>query len=279
MLIDYESIIILNGEAATDIISGSVRTEIIQKSAASGFTENSFTRNNAVIQCISPSVSDGTAKVKLSVMYRPAVSLEFEYASFVLDRPADTHAEVRCQNETVFEGDCTVSSLRISPSSEEGKLELVFECGGDSREDEIAAAVSEIKNENQSLENDIAQLENQLLEENSRTAELELKKHDTAARIDMLRAENEKTESAMRELAGLEEKNEVLRKNYEEMDCSTERVTKLRKQLEGYEEILSYYRDDEGYITVSEKLDRILEELRMAEEGISALAQKRSEEE
>ena len=115
MLIDYESIIIIEGKAGHDILSGEVRTEIFQKSAAAGFKDIGFVRNNAVIQCISPSNAEIDEKIKFSVVYKPAVSLDFDFAAVIFSDITEGNFEIRSQNQTVCEGSCRMSGIIISP--------------------------------------------------------------------------------------------------------------------------------------------------------------------
>lgn len=278
MLIDFESIVIIDGEASEKIISGAVKTEVVQRSAADGFTENSFVRNSAVIQCISPSVNDDGKKVKFSVVYRPAASLNFELAAVLLSSACEFTAEVRSQNETTAREEGVFSGFSVKLSETEGKLELDFITPSENRADDILDAIREISTENEGAESEIRLLEQQLLEESSKSENLSERKYEITEKINALRTETEKMDSDMNELNQLEQKKEVLRKNLEENEFNSERLQSMKYQLEQYSGILEYYKTEEGYITVSEKLGQIISEIRTVEEGISELAGKRREE-
>lgn len=276
MLIDYESIIVIDGEAAGKIISGELNTQIVQKSSAAGFAENSFVRNGAVIQCISPSVTDGTGKVKFSVMYRPSASLEFEMAAVLFDSPSAMHYEIRVQNETVSEGDGIYSGFRITLSETDGKLNLDFTGEKDNAASEILDAVNEIAAENESASEEIKLLEQKLLDENARSEELLVRKNNIMEQSEQLRTETENISRDLNELRELEQKREVLSQNLSDIQYSSEKVQNLKNQLSAYGGILEYYRDEDRYITVREKLDRILNDIYRIENDISELAQKRA---
>ncbi len=276
MLTDYESIVIIEGEAAEKIISGEVTAEVVQKSAASGFTENSFVRNCAVISCISPSVNDEGKKVKISVMYRDAASLRFEYAAVLFSAPLSGRFEVRCQNETLGAEELICNGVKVFPAAGEGKLRLEFSEPEDGTADELRQAVSGINEENEIQAEKLRELEQQLTDADERNHALESQRNLVSEKIQKLTEENETMCRDMDELERLEQKNAVLSRNIEDIGFNSEKVQNLKNQLGVYSDILEYYRCEDGYITVKEKLEKIASEIQNAENIISELAQKRA---
>lgn len=277
MLIDNESIIIIDGKAAKEIMSGEIKTELVQNSSAEGFAENSFVRNSTVIQCISPSSNDGVEKVKFSVMYKPAASLAFRQAAVVFSRETEGHYEIRSQNETVSEGECRMSAIRITMSDTDGKLNLEFSENSSSAEEDIRSGLNEISSENTLLQNELAELEKQYEEERRKNEQLISSGESVSEKISILRTETERLSRDLTELSELEARRDTLKKNLEENQINGEKTRKLSDQLRCFSEILEFYRNDEGFSTVSEKLVSVESDLRTICEHISELADKRSE--
>lgn len=276
MLVDNECIVIIEGSAAADIMSGKVKTELFQKSYAEGFAENSFVRNSSVIQCISPSANDGSEKVKFSVMYKPGVSVIFEQAAVVFSGETEGHYEIHCKNETVSEGECRMSAIRITPSDADGKLELEFAEIGSAAYGKLISDIGKLSSENASAKSDLSQLEQRYAEEQRRNGEISSQIGSINEKIELLRSENQKMDQEMNELSELEAKNNILRKNIDESGYNVEKVCDLRSQLGIFETILDYYKTEEGYCTVSEKLSAVMKELDQISDHISAFADKRS---
>ena len=276
MLIDYESIIIIDGKAAHDIMSGQVKTDICQKSSARGFKDIGFVRNNAVIQCISPSNAEIDEKIKFSVVYKPAVSLDFDFAAVVFSDIIEGSFEIRSQNQTVCEGNCRMSGIIISLSDTEGKLELEFTEKDET--DKIINLINEISDSNKKEESELLSLENLLEDEKKRRESLVFKKQDISDKISQLRLETEKMTEDIAEISDLEARRDILKRNLEENSHNREKMNNLRNQLECYSSVFEFYKNETGYSTVKEKIDEIISDMSVIENHIAEFARKRSEE-
>lgn len=277
MLIDYESIIIIEGKAAGEIMNGTVRTILVQKSSADGFAENSFARNSAVIQCISPSANDGNEKVKFSVMYKPAASVRFEKAAVVFSSETEGHYEIRCQNETVSEGECRMSAITVTPSETEGKLEIEFAAGDNSGTADILSELNNISAENSSVQDELNALSQQYEDEVRKNEMLLSQKDEVSVKLNSLKEETEKLSQSMTELSELEAKCSTLKKNLDENQLNSEKSRKLTDQLRAFSEILEFYRTEDGFESVSEKLVSVSSDLETICSHISELADRRTE--
>ena len=123
---EYESIMIIGGEAAEKIISGEVKCMIMHRVSADGFSENTFVRNTPVIQCISPSCQNGESKVKFSVKADFNGRLFPEISRLIFSEKLDLVYEIRCGSETVASGNINACGFEIVPSDNEENPELRF---------------------------------------------------------------------------------------------------------------------------------------------------------
>lgn len=276
MLIDYESIIIIDGKAACDIMSGQVKTEIFHKSSACGFKDIGFVRNNAVIQCISPSNAEIDEKVKFSVVYKPVVSLDFDFAAVIFSDVTEGNFEIRSRNQTVSEGSCRMSGIKISLSDTEGKLELEFTEKNET--DSILELINEISGSNKKEENELQTLENLLEDEKKRRDSLVFRKQSISEKISELRLETEKMTEDVNEINDLEARRDILKRNLEENYQNSEQIKNLRNQLECYSSVFEFYKNETGYSTVKEKIEKIISDISAVENHIAEFARKRSEE-
>ena len=126
MLKEYESIMVIAGEAAEKIISGEVKCMIMHRVSAEGFTENTFVKNTPVIQCISPSNQNGEAKVKFSVKADFNGKLFPEISRLIFSENLDLKYEIRCGSETVASGNINACGFEIVPSENDANPELRF---------------------------------------------------------------------------------------------------------------------------------------------------------
>ncbi len=276
MLINNESILIIGGEAAEKIISGEISVNVFQKSGATGFTENSFVRVNPLIQCISPSVTEGNAKVKFSVKSENNPALVPDIAVFSFDKNLGISYEVRSGNETIESGSCTASGFKIKPSDTEGKVSLEFIEDSGNVDEEIINVLSEMKLENEKSEEEVRALENELTECEARGRELLDKKESIAEKLDLLKKETAELEKNMTEISELESRRDVLKKNFEEKKENEKASSELFTELNVFSEILEHYRTEDGFETIKQKLDDLKRQTETITDDIAALAEKRA---
>ena len=276
MLINNESILIISGEAAEKIISGEVRGTFFQKSGSNGFKENSFVRVNPLIQCISPSVTDGSAKVKFSVKSENNPALVPDIAVFSFEKNLSFSYEVRSGNETIESGECTSSGFKIKPSDTEGKVSLEFIEDSENGDEEIISVLSEMKLENEKAEEEVRALENELTECEARGRELLDKKESIAEKLDSLKKETSELEKNMTEISELESRRDVLKKNFDEMKENEKASSELLTELNVFSEILEHYRNDDGFETIKQKIDELKKSTDEITNDIAALAEKRA---
>lgn len=270
MLTDYESIIIAEGEAAEKIVSGEVKTEIVQLSSAEGYTENSFERNVGMIQGISTVVNEDEVRVKFSVLCRQDTALKSDRTEVKFSSPVNADFLIKTKSDVKRIENSIVSGLRIEPSPVKGKLELTFITDED---DDIVSAAPEPENADDSTEiiKENNELEEQLGEASEKNAQL-------SEKISILNSENEKLSEEINSINALKQKNEVLKKNLEEEFPDDKVIENLKNQLGCYSEILEYYRTESGYITVNEKLNCIVSDIQTLENSIAELVKLRQEE-
>ena len=275
MLINNESILIIGGEAAEKIISGEISVKVFQKSGAKGFTENSFVRVNPLIQCISPSVTDGSAKVKFSVKSENNPALVPDIAVFSFDRNLSISYEVRSGNETTETGECTASGFKIKPSDTVGKVSLEF-IEDSENDEEIVSVLSEMKLENEKSEEEVRSLETELTECEAIGRELLDKKESITEKLDSLKQETAELEKSLTEVSELESRRDVLQKNFEEMKENEKASSELLTELNVFSEILEHYRTEDGFETIKQKLDDLKRQTETITDDIAALAEKRA---
>lgn len=278
MLIDNESMIILEGNICSDLVSGNISVETSQNIVIHNAAENSFIRNNPVIQCISPAFSDGSGKLKISVMNREIASADFKSASLKFSRECECRYEVRCQNQTVADGECIFSEMRVLPSDTEGKLELEFVSESAETDEKMISDFETVSMENKSETDEITTLEQNLVSELEKKQMLDIRKKELNIQIDQLRSEVESMNAEFSEYSQLISKHEILKKNLEEISENIERISRIKKQLDVYDDILQYYKTENGYSDASESIRELIAGVEKTENYISELAQRRSKE-
>lgn len=272
MLIDYESIIILDGQVCSDIVSGKITADILQCTKIKNADENSFIKNNSVIQCISSS-----DKLKFSVMYKTVPSLFLSEASVVFSCGVECGYEIRCHNETIADGTCIMNGFRIKPSETEGKLDFVF-IKEDVKTDVFKNETEVIISENIQSENELNELEQKLSEEKERNREILMRKNEILSQLENLKSEVSMLENSLTEYEDIKSRYVILKENSKENDLNSDKIQKVRKQLECFNDILSYYKNEDGYISVADKISMMIQDAERVREHISELASKRNQE-
>ncbi|WP_044973553.1 hypothetical protein [Ruminococcus sp. HUN007] len=279
MTINNESILIIGGEAAEKIISGESRVTVFQRSVAGGFRENSLARFSPLIQCISPSVNDTGAKLKFSVKQENGAAFRSEASAFFFETSLELTFEIRSGSETVQAGECSASGFIIKPSDTEGRSELEFVefiTGSDDGRDELAEAVCEIKGETRKNEEEIKELEEELLRYEEENRNLGERKQEINEKLISLREENSEIEKSIAEINELESRHAVLSENLNEIKENKKTSDELLTELKVFSGILDHYRNDNGFETVKEKLERLISAADEISDDISAMAEKRA---
>ncbi|MBP0976771.1 MAG: hypothetical protein J6P89_01170 [Oscillospiraceae bacterium] len=226
MLKEYESIMVIAGEAAEKIISGEVKCMIMHRVSAEGFTENTFVKNTPVIQCISPSNQNGEARVKFSVKADFNGKLFPEISRLIFSENLDLRYEIRCGSETVASGNINACGFEIVPSENDANPELRFieeYTAGNAVTDEheekagLNDELNAVKYENAALSPEVDKLRSELSEELDKNRKLADEKENTVLKIDKLREENEELEAKITEMSLLENKRDTLKKDLEDV--------------------------------------------------------------
>ncbi len=285
MLKEYESIMVIAGEAAEKIISGEVKCMIMHRVSAEGFTENTFVKNTPVIQCISPSNQNGEAKVKFSVKADFNGKLFPEISRLIFSEKLDLRYEIRCGSETVASGNINACGFEIVPSENDANPELRFieeYIAGNAVTDEhnekayINDELNAVKSENAALSPEVDKLRSELSEELDKNRKLADEKENTVLKIGELRAENEELQAKITEMSLLENKRDTLKKDLEDVSENEKTVCGLENELKVFAEILEHYKTDEGFETVRQKLDDLKKTADEIADDIAALAEKRA---
>lgn len=285
MLKEYESIMVIAGEAAEKIISGEVKCMIMHRVSAEGFTENTFVKNTPVIQCISPSNQNGEAKVKFSVKADFNGKLFPEISRLIFSEKLDLRYEIRCGSETVASGNINACGFEIVPSENDANPELRFieeYIAGNAVTDEhnekayINDELNAVKSENAALSPEVDKLRSELSEELDKNRKLADEKENTVLKIGELRAENEELQAKITEMSLLENKRDTLKKDLEDVSENEKTVCGLENELKVFAEILEHYKTDEGFETVRQKLDDLKKTADEIADDIAALAENRA---
>ena len=277
MVIDFDCIIILNNSVCQDFLNNDTDFEIVQCIKPVEPKANCFIQTSSVIQCINPSLSDDEGKLKLSVLYKPSSLYRLEYAAILFNKKIDCCLEVRRKNEITHSTDFSGSALIITPSDDEGKLDMNFADKSD-KCSEISQMISEFDYINDETKAEIQMLEDRLCEAKQKSTQLSEKKEDIINEINMAENEIKNINLKLDELNDITAQKELLKKNYQNNYENSQKAEKLKNELSYYSEILSYYKDDNGYITASQKLDDILNQINDIQSHIAILAQKRADE-
>ena len=285
MLKEYESIMVIAGEAAEKIISGEVKCMIMHRVSAEGFTENTFVKNTPVIQCISPSNQNGEARVKFSVKADFNGKLFPEISRLIFSEKLDLKYEIRCGSETVASGNINACGFEIVPSENDANPELRFieeYTAGNAVTDEheekagLNDELNAVKSENAALSPEVDKLRSELSEELDKNRKLADEKENTVLKIGELRAENEELEAKITEMSLLESKRDALKKDLEDVSENEKTVRGLENELKVFAEILEHYKTDEGFETVRQKLDDLKKTADEIADDIAAMAEKRA---
>jgi len=285
MLKEYESIMVIAGEAAEKIISGEVKCMIMHRVSAEGFTENTFVKNTPVIQCISPSNQNGEAKVKFSVKADFNGKLFPEISRLIFSENLDLKYEIRCGSETVASGNINACGFEIVPSENDANPELRFieeYIAGNAVTDEhnektgLNDELSAVKSGNAALSQEVGKLRSEFSDELDKNRNLAEEKEKTVLKIDKLREENEELEARITELSQLENKRDTLKKDLEEISENEKTVCGLENELKVFSEILEHYRTEDGFETISQKLHALKRSADEITDDIAALAEKRA---
>ena len=85
-------------------------------------------------------------------------------------------------------------------------------------------------------------------------------------------------ENSLDEYDDIKSRYAVLKENSKENDLNSEKIQKVVKQLECFNDILSYYKNEDGYISVADKISMIIQDAEIVKEHISEFASKRKQE-
>ena len=285
MIKEYESIMIIAGEAAEKIISGEVKCMIMHRVSAEGFTENTFVRNTPVIQCISPSCQNGEAKVKFSVKADFNGKLFPEISRLIFSENLDLVYEIRCGSETVASGNINACGFEIVPSENDANPELRFIeeyiAGNEVTDEHIEITglndeLNTVVAENASLSAEVNELRSKLSDEREKNRTLIADKENTVLIIKELKEENEELEAKKAEMSGLENKRDALKKDIEDISENERSAHELENEMEVFAEILEHYRSADGFETIKQKLDELKKTADEITDDIAALAEKRA---
>ncbi len=273
--IDNESIIILNSGICESFLEGELSFEITQSIESSESTPNHFIQIPSVIQCVNPSVSDASGKLKFSVVNKQADTYDLKYASVIFSHKISAVYEIRGK-ERSEDGECSFDVIKIWYDKNTENLCLDFIDKSDDEnlyidKDDISNSISE---ENNELESDIDNFK-ELINKNKRLLE---QKSQIQKEFEDLVRKVENLENMSCEIADLNMRKEKLERDKSENSENLEKADKLKSELSYYDDILEYYRNDKGYDTVFQKLSKVAEEIEEIKNHISMLAQNRADE-
>ncbi len=276
MLIDYESIIILNESVCSDFIDGNIKFEIFQNTTPVAPKPNCFIQNLSVIQYINPMLGEEDGKLKFSVAYKKNELSSLKYAAVVFNKNISCTAEIRIKNEIATSQKTEFRIMKLVPLPESEKLELSFIPQTNDQND-ILQQIRLLSENNITDNKEISELEQKLADEKSKSQKLCSQKLILNEKLASIKAEVENILSAQKELEDLQNRREAVRRNLDETSENIENAAQLSQQLSCYNDILIYYKDDEGYQTVSDRLNEIKKEISTIEQHISLFVQKRSD--
>ncbi len=276
MLIDYESIIILNESVCSDFIDGNIKFEIFQNTTPVAPKPNCFIQNLSVIQYINPMLGEEDGKLKFSVAYKKNELSSLKYAAVVFNKNISCTAEIRIKNEIATSQKTEFRIMKLVPLPESEKLELSFIPQTNDQND-ILQQIRLLSENNITDNKEISELEQKLADEKSKSQKLCSQKLILNEKLASIKSEIENILSAKKELEDLQNRREAVRRNLDETSENIENAAQLSQQLSCYNDILIYYKDDEGYQTVSDRLNEIKKEISTIEQHISLFVQKRSD--
>jgi len=277
MRIGYDSIIILNDNICHDFLDGSLSFEIIQKTVPLSPKANCFMQNNSVVQYINPMMNENDGKLKFSVSFKSNELISPAFAAVVFSRNVSCTSEIRRKDEVITNDLTEFSVIRITPSDEEGILELEF-ISDDTERERLVDMMALKKKEAEKSSETLSELESELSALEAGIAGSEVRISEYKTKISGFRSENAELDELISEADMLEQKNECLKKNIEERGLSSELIKKMKDQLGGYSEILEYYKTSDGYETVNEKLSGLLAELDVISEHLEVMIEHRTDE-
>ena len=276
MLIDYESIIILNESVCSDFIEGDINFEIFQSMSPLMPKPNCFIQNSSAIQYINPMLSGKEGKLKFSISYKINELSSLKYAAVVFNKNINCTAEIRIKNEVITNGKTEFRILKLVPVPESEKLELSF-ISMKSENDDISEQIRMLDEQKENYSQEISELKIKLSDEKEEAMRLSTQKSSLEEELLHTRAEVEKILSEQNELDDLTRKRETLRHNLQEAAKNNERASELSQQLSYYSDILMYYKSNEGYQTITDKINELENEISNIQQHISVFAQKRNE--
>ncbi len=276
MLINYESIIILNESVCSDFIDGDIKFKVFQSMTPLIPKPNCFIQNSSAIQYINPMLNEKEGKLKFSVSYKPNELSSLQYAAIVFNKNICCTAEIRIKNEVLTNEETTFRIIKLVPLPESEKLELIF-VPEDNNDDIISEQIQILSEQNIRNNNDISELEKILYDEKEKACKLSNQKTELMQNIASTKVEIENILSAQNELNDLEDKRETVRHNFEEASTNIQNAEELNRQLSYYNDILIFYKNDEGYQTISEKINELKNDISIIEQHISEFVQKRND--
>lgn len=274
MYIGNECILTFEDPVCESFLKGDLKFEIVQSIEPVESRPNLFIQIPSVIQCINPSVNSESGKLKFSVQYKPSELYVLKSASIIFDRPIETYYEIRGR-ENVSNGSCSCSEVKLGYDSSLDMLYLNFEekKAVDSPDISEYALVSET---NRLLELEVSNMEKMISELQRENNELLLKKEELETRSENIKSEIEDLRTLKEDVSSLEIKKYKLSEDIRQNTENSENTDNLREQLAYFSDILRYYKSDDGYDTISERLESIRNEIDEIALHISQLAEKRS---
>lgn len=276
MHIGYDSIIILNDTICHDFLDGSLTFEIIQKTVPLSPKANCFMQNNSVVQYINPMINENDGKLKFSVSFKGNELISPSFAAVVFSRNISCTSEIRRKDEVITNDLTEFSVVKITPSDEEGILELEF-ISDDTEREKLIDMVALKKTESEKTSETLSELESELSALEAGIIDSEDKITEYKTKISGLRAENAELDELIAESDILEQKNNCLKKDIQERDLSSNLIKNMKDQIKGYSDILEYYKTSDGYETVNEKLSGLLSELELISGHLEVLIERRTD--
>ncbi|MBQ9982258.1 MAG: hypothetical protein IJP18_06790 [Oscillospiraceae bacterium] len=277
MYIGNECILTFEDPVCKDFLSGELDFEIIHVIQPSEPKSNLFIQTPVVIQCINPSVNDEAGKLKFSVQYKPSDRYHLKSASIIFNKKIEAYYEIRGRENT-SNGNCSCQSIRIGYDSSLDMLYLEFENLNTHNENKVQ--ISEYKSltgENRELCSEINILEEKIFEKKKENEILLSEKVRLQEKIQDIQTEVDNLEKIKEDISSLELKKQKLRFDIEQSENNSEASEQLLQKLSYFDDILSFYKNDDGYDKISEKLEGIKCEIDTIMKHIAVLAQKRAD--
>ncbi|MDO5560785.1 MAG: hypothetical protein Q4F95_14490 [Oscillospiraceae bacterium] len=195
------------------------------------------------------------------------------------DKPIDAVLEVKCSNETVYSDKFCADSVEISQSENSELLKLRFSENDDGESDDSSEQnekKDELLSQKQSLQDNININSGELERLAGEIKELREKNSEILEQTNDLRLEAEEYKKDLDEYKKIRNLKETFERNVKESSVNEADLDMISTQLRYLGNVLEYYKDDTGYITVHQKLDMIKEETRKISEHIALMCDSRA---